>query len=35
MAIEQSEYLYKMLETDSLTRIADKHGMTPTIEWDE
>ena len=33
MAIEESEYYYKILETDSLTRIADKHGLSPTIEW--
>ena len=33
MAIEQTEYYYKILETDSLTRIADKHGLKPTIEW--
>ncbi|MCL1864201.1 MAG: hypothetical protein FWF73_00120 [Spirochaetes bacterium] len=33
MAIENREYYYKILETDSLTRIADKHGLTPPIEW--
>jgi len=33
MAIENSQYYYKILETDSLTRIADKHGLSPTIEW--
>jgi hypothetical protein len=33
MAIEQSEYYYKILETDSLTIIADKHGLTPVKEW--
>ena len=33
MAIESREYYYKILETDSLTRIAAKHGLTPTIEW--
>jgi hypothetical protein len=33
MAIENREYYYRILETDSLTRIADKHGLSPTIEW--
>ena len=33
MAIESREYYYKILETDSLTRIAAKHGLEPTIEW--
>ena len=33
MAITEREYYYKILETDSLKRIADKHGLSPTIEW--
>ncbi|MCL1864930.1 MAG: hypothetical protein FWF73_03875 [Spirochaetes bacterium] len=31
--IKNREYYYKILEEDSLARIADKHGLKPPIEW--
>ena len=33
MAIDKSDYEYKVIEGDSLTRIADKHGLKPVKEW--
>ncbi|MCL1865659.1 MAG: hypothetical protein FWF73_07605 [Spirochaetes bacterium] len=33
MTIEESQYYYTVVDGDSLTRIADKHGLKPTIDW--
>ena len=33
MAIEKSEYYYTIEKEDSLTRIADKHGLKPIKDW--
>ena len=33
MAIENSNYEYTIEEGDSLTRIAEKHGLKPTTDW--
>ncbi|MCL1864195.1 MAG: LysM peptidoglycan-binding domain-containing protein [Spirochaetes bacterium] len=33
MAIEESEYYYTVVNGDSLTKIADKHGLKPVRDW--
>ena len=33
MAIDKSDYEYTVVDGDSLTRIAEKHGLTPVTDW--
>jgi hypothetical protein len=33
MAITKDKYQYSVVQGDSLVKIADKHGLTPALDW--